>query len=261
MRPPVFVVAGGKVGVGTSTLAAGLATTFASTRTTLLVEVDEGAVSLARMLGVDAPRTAGDLLLATTPELVLTPAGGDLTLVAGRDPALPALSAAQRATLHRRLESMYDRFETVVVDAGSRAAAVLAACAAPSASAIVVTTDDRIAAAGAYALEKLLHLQHPQIDVRVVGNMQDDVTAFGIRELLSGATQQFLGRPLEYAGTVPADPALAALLAGRTPDTPSGDPRVSPALMALAEIGGRALDVPGSRSNSSSTGRSRHATR
>ena len=263
--PSVLVVAGGKIGVGTSTIAAALATAFSTTSNTLLVDADEGANTLHTILGVSAPRTVDDLLRGAPADRVLTAAAPRLTLLAGRDPALPPLSSSQRAMLFQRFAQLYARFETVVVDAGARAASVLAACSAAPVQAFIVTTGDRIAAAGAYAMEKLLHLEFPEVPVDVIGNLQDDAESFATRELLHGATQQFLGRPLEYAGTVPADPALIALLGGRTPDAPAGDPHFSPALMAITEIGTRALAASGEpvlgSDSSPSTVRTPHGTR
>jgi flagellar biosynthesis protein FlhG len=263
--PPVFVVAGGRVGVGASTIAAALATSFATTHRTLLVDADEGANALHRILGMSAARTADDLLRGVAPERVLTPAASHLMLIAGRDPSLPALSSAQRRTLFQRIAALYGRFEAVVVDAGSRATSVLGACAAPRATMLVVTTGDRIAAAGAYAIEKLLHLEHPGVPVALIGNLQNDADAFATRELVSGASEQFLGRPLDYAGTIPVDPSLITLLGGRSPAAGDGTPAVSPALMAITEFGTRALAAAGAPAVDPtpfpSTVRTHHGTR
>jgi MinD-like ATPase involved in chromosome partitioning or flagellar assembly len=243
--PPVVVVAGGRVGVGASTVAAGLAVAFAATRRTLLVDADEGGPSQRDLLNAPGTHTMNDLLGGTTPERALTTVSTQLTLLAGRPPALPALSSAQRSLLFHHFTTLYGKFEVVVVDAGARAATLLAACAAPTARAIVVTTGDRVAAAGAHAIEKLLHLEYPGAPVVVVGNMLDEAGAFATQSLLAGAANQFLGRDLDYVGTVPADPALTPLLGGRAPDTDApGVLPLSAGLVALADIGERSLAAP-----------------
>ena len=260
--PPVLVVMGGRRGVGASTVAAGLAVGFATTQRTLLVDADEGSASLHEVLGVDGTRTSDDLLRGTTPDRVLTRVSPRLSLVVGRPSSLPALSAVQRRTLFHALTGLFETFVVVVIDAGSRAAPVLAACAAPTAHALVVTTGDRIAAAGAHAVEKLLHLEHPDVEVDIVGNMLDDGAAAAVRELLATAAEQFLGRTLDYVGTVPPDAALVSLLAGRAPA--AGAPPASDGLLALTAIGERALATAGSSAvgrNSPLIDRSNHGTR
>ena len=57
--------------------------------------------------------------------------------------------------LLRRVSGLYERFDLVVVDGGSRLDSVMAACAAGAGRLVGVTTPDRIAQAAVYALLKV----------------------------------------------------------------------------------------------------------
>jgi cellulose biosynthesis protein BcsQ len=59
--PPVIVVGAGKGGVGTSTVAALLASAMSNDRDVLLVETGHQLGALHHMLGIDPARTLDDL--------------------------------------------------------------------------------------------------------------------------------------------------------------------------------------------------------
>ena len=236
--PPIVVVGAGKGGVGTSTVAALLASTMSEHRSVLLVETGQQLGAVHHMLGVDPVRTLDDLRAGrATPEELLIPVADRLTLLSAHSPpTAELLSAAERKLLFRRTTALYERYQLVVVDAGSTVDSIVTACA-DSSRFLAVTATDRIAVVSTYALIKLLHLRCPAVALEIVANRCDDDVALRTIDSLTEACEKFLGRPVDFAGAVPDDPNFASALAAglSAVDAAAG----SPAADALRAIGAR----------------------
>jgi flagellar biosynthesis protein FlhG len=236
--PPIVVVGAGKGGVGTSTVAALLASAMSEHRSVLLVETGHQLGAVHHMLGVDPARTLDDLRAGrATPEELLIPVADRLTLLSAHSPpTAEALSTAERKLLFRRTTALYEQYQLVEVDAGSTVDSIVTSCA-DGTSYLAVTAPDRIAVVSTYALIKLLHLRYPGVPLEVVANRCDDDVAHRTVASLTDACEKFLGRPVDFAGAVPDDPNFAsALSAGLSAvDAAAG----SPAADALRAIGAR----------------------
>lgn len=210
-RSGVVVVGSGKGGVGTSTVSALLALTAAHRgEHVLLVDADESVGSLHYMLGVkDAGAGLGalrggrvtpqDLLVVAGPGLTLLPGGGG-----GVDATLSSATAERRA-LFRRVADLYDRYDLVVVDGGSRLESVMAACGAGVERLLCVTEPGRISLAASYALFKVARTRFEGLPVEMVINGADDRSGRGLHAVVRQATQSFLGTDVRFGGTVPLD--------------------------------------------------------
>lgn len=209
--PGVWVVGGGKGGVGTSTLAALLAVGSArGGQRTLLVESDPGGLPL--LFGVPGER-AGIPDLArhgVEPRDLLLPLGGSLDLLpAGRWGDSLTSHLPERALLLRRAGSLYETYDRVVVDGGNRAVTVISSCEAGVERVWLVSRPDRIAAAGAYALLKALHLRFPGLPVACLLNATPaHLREGGLQDPVGEAALRFLGVELEPGSPVPLDPGL-----------------------------------------------------
>lgn len=246
--PTVLVVASGKGGTGVSLVSALLGLAMAEEgRRVLLVDGTDSYGALHVMLGV-APRhrlaelrggtvQAEELLTPVTDLLTLLPGGAD---EAGAAP----LSTTERQVLSRRARELFDGFDLVVVDAGSRLDAVLGACGDGVEQLLIVATDDQITMAASHALLKAVDARLPGLAVNVVVNRADDAQAIAVHDHLSTAAAQFLGREVGHAGALPHDHCLqAAMGAGMTvQDAAAG----SPAAIAARDIGMRLVgpDAP-----------------
>ncbi len=210
-RPGVRVLAGGKGGVGTSTLSAlaAVACARAGVRT-LLVEVDPSGLPL--LLGLPGERMGAadlrgsgveveDLLVSPSPCLDLLPAGS------GEGGSWSDPGA--RDLLLRRVGELYERYERVVVDGGNRAASVIPACELGVEHVWIVTGPDRLAAAGTYALLKLLRRRYPEVPASLLANPGTSRTGDVAAELVREAARSFLGWEIQVALRVPPDPDLA----------------------------------------------------
>ena len=242
--PPVIAVGAGKGGIGTSTVAALLAATMSSEQNVLLVETGHQLGVVHHMLGVECTHTLDDLRSGRAePEQLLVPVADRLTLLSAHSPpTAEPLSAAERKLLFRRTTSLYDRFQLVVVDAGSTVESIITACSDGAGRFLAVTGADRITIISTYALIKLLHVRCPDVALEVVANRCDEELAHRTVDSLTEACERFLGRPVDFAGAVPDDPNFTnALAAGiGAVDAAAG----SPAADALRAIGTRIAPAP-----------------
>ena len=236
--PPVIVVGAGKGGVGTSTVATLLASAMSEQQNVLLVETGHQLGVVHHLLGVDPTHTLDDLRAGRAePEQLLVPVADRLTLLSAHSPpTAELLSGAERKLLFRRTAALYERFQLVVVDAGSTVDSIVSACS-DGGRFLAVSAPDRIAVISTYALIKLLHLRCPDVALEVVTNRCDGDAAGRTMEALTEACERFLGRPVDFAGAVPDDPNFTnALAAGvNAVDAAAG----SPAADALRAIGNR----------------------
>ena len=254
----VVVVASGKGGVGTSTVAALLALAAAGLgQRVLLVDPDDQVGPLAQLLGVRPRHALADLRDGVDAAELVVPVSELLALVPGGPPAEAsrAVEGAERRALLRRVGGLYGSHDLIVIDGGSRFELVGACCDGAAGVAggaparlVAVTGTDPIALAATYALVKAT-AQRPGIgSTELLVNRADGETAARTFALADEAARQFLGRSLVLAGSLPDDACLdLALRAGMTLlDAAAG----SPAAAAAHELATRLLAPaggPGSR--------------
>jgi MinD-like ATPase involved in chromosome partitioning or flagellar assembly len=215
-RPPaeprdgILVVAGGKGGVGTSTvaglLALALARKLGSGGRVLLVEAGPGGLPLrfgveGEVAGIADLSRGGlrpeELVRPVAPGVEMVPAGG-WEVYGGPD-------GAERALLLRRVMDLYPDYDQVVVDAGARADSVHAATQAGLGTLMVVTQRDRVAAAGAYALVKALGERIPELPVILAVNRASPAEGRSVAGVVQEAAANFLGASLPLGPVVPPD--------------------------------------------------------
>jgi flagellar biosynthesis protein FlhG len=243
---PVLVVGGGKGGVGKSLVAIHLARAYAERCQVLLVDGDQNLGTLHIMLGVQPAGRLEDVLAGGDPGALLTPVDGRLWLLpadSGAE-ALYALGPTDGARLHRRLCTLYSRFDCVVADGGSGLDSVVRVAGMGATSLVVVTVPEPAALADAYALIKIARIQVPHLAVHVlVNHVAGAVEARAAYDRLASACQRFLGRPAAYLGWVPEDDTLRRVTrASAGPDAHSDD---GPAARALHQAALRLMpDLP-----------------
>jgi flagellar biosynthesis protein FlhG len=208
----------------------------------LIVDADDSHGTLPLLFGTEAVHpfgrlrgnevAAADLLVKLGHCLWLLPVGGD-----GRTD-IP-LEAAERRALMRRGATLYERFDLVIIDAGSRLEQVLAV-ASGSSRVLAVTAPERIAAAATYALVKVLDTSFPALPIELLFNRCRLSAATAAFDEVDGATRHFLERPLEFAGAVPEDDRLRAALEGGTPIQDAAG-LGTPATAACHELSARLL--------------------
>lgn len=254
--PTTLLCASGRGGSGTTLLSALLAVAAAGEgHRVLLIDADDFVGPLAMTLGVSPRATWQDLRGGrATPADVATPVSATLTLVAGgaarrAGENAPALTAAERKACLRRLGSLTEGMDLVVIDCGSRLESVLAAITPHSGERLmaIASGSDPVGLAATYALCKAVAARHGALPVEVLVNRLEGSDATRCFDAIDAGARQFLGLSLRLAGAIPADPTLdAALRKGMPfPDAAVG----SPAAVAAHDVVTRALTArPLSRS-------------
>jgi len=218
-RPTCLLVASGKGGVGTSSVAA-LAALSAAERgeRVLLVDASESSGTLHHLFGVRPTNSLWMLADSRVhPETVLVDAGDNLTLVAGGtsgdngNAELPR-SDHERRTALTRLAHLYAQYSLIVFDGGSRLDTVAALCELVDPAVLLVTSADRLALAANYALVKSVYARRPNAIVSVLSNRHGEAVADEACEYLVGACTHFLKREIDIAGALPDDPCLQAAI-------------------------------------------------
>jgi flagellar biosynthesis protein FlhG len=211
----VIVVGSGKGGVGKSVLSVLFAAALVRNgRRVLLVDGCQNQGNLHILLGVRPAGRLEDLLTgeADLEQLPVAVSSGLWLLPADSGAeSLYALSRVDQARLHHQLSSLYEDFEAVVVDGGPGIENVVRVASMSATRLVVVTVPEPTALSDAYALIKIVSLQIPVLPVSVLVNRtlsgEEGLASF---ERLSLAASRFLGRELDYLGTLPEDDLLRA---------------------------------------------------
>lgn len=158
-RPALVVVAGGKGGVGTTTVAIGLAASVAKTgKRAVLIDADPRGGDVGLLCGVEERYTIADVLNGRSDwneTLCVGPAG--IGVVVGQrgwqDGRSPAVAAEH---LIEQLAQQELPAELAVIDAGNRLDGVALHLCGQSDALVMVTTGDVASVVGAFAAVKSL---------------------------------------------------------------------------------------------------------
>lgn len=247
---PTLLCASGRGGSGTSLVAALIAVAAAGDgRRVLLVDGDDLVGPQAMLLGAKPWAGWQDLRGGRVQVSdIATPISSSLTLIAGGAPRRAAEGAnttpnsAERRACLRRVSMLAAGHDLVVVDCGSRLETLFAAVAPQLHERVFAVTSrsDPIALASTFALCKAAHTRFAGLKIDVVVNRHDAVEGSKCFDAIDAGARQFLPRlPLRYAGAVPVDSTLDAVLRAGMPflDAAAG----SPAAHAAHELALRAL--------------------
>ena len=211
----LIAVAGGKGGVGTTTVAIHLATALArSGARTVLVDADPGGGNIAVLCGLEPARSLADVV-AGRREIgsVLCPGPADVAVAPGPFGTANFVEEAHCGVerLLAALEALRERFDCIVVDSGTgvhrsarriwrRADVVLA-----------VTTIELASVLDTYGAIKMLTASASPARIHVLVNRAlHAAAAEDVFARLERACARFLAVGFEPAGYLPSEPALAA---------------------------------------------------
>jgi flagellar biosynthesis protein FlhG len=208
----LIVVAGGKAGLGVTTVGVNLAVALARHGLrTVLIDADLECANAAALCGCATSPGLGEVLASRRDiHEVLQRGPGGIQLVAGvaksetRGPCPPK---AQQRFL-RQLNSLSKHVDMLVVDAGSVPTELARQLWAAAHDVVLVTSPDVVAVMDSYAAVKTLYSpgQQSASQVRLlVNHAGHDAEAADVFRRIDQSCQRFLGVALELAGTIPSD--------------------------------------------------------
>jgi flagellar biosynthesis protein FlhG len=218
--PRLIALAGGKGGVGVTTLAIQLAQALARDgRRTLLVDADTQRPDVAAVCQLADGYSVADVLSGrrTLHEAIRLGPGG-IQILPG---VSPLSSTAQRTLVSQWTPAAQERFiadlrnlgphaDVALLDVGSACDSVAHRFWQTADEVLLVTTPDPVSVLDAYAAAKTFWAGSGTTQVAsVVNQVSDDAEASEVHERLRQACRRFLGAELSQAGAVPADRALA----------------------------------------------------
>jgi flagellar biosynthesis protein FlhG len=222
--PPMIVVAGGKGGVGATTVAVNLAAALADREhRVVLVDAARQHADLAQVAGVGliTGGTVADVLVGKCGAVdALAPGPAGTLLLADRwaPQASPDYSRHAQQRLLAELQSLHDVADLLVVDAGSGLNTWTRRFWLRAALVIVVTTTDDVAVMDTYAAIKLSTAESIASEQRILINQcESSESTEDVKQRLSTACQRFLGREVP---ALPALPRHAVVDATRTARVP-----------------------------------------
>ncbi len=172
----LIAIASGKGGVGKTWLSITLCHALARAgQRTLLFDGDLGLANVDIQLGLTPPNDLGGVLAGRhgLGEAVFAFEEGGFDIIAGRSGSgsLASLAPDRLAALSAELADLAPRYQRVVLDLGAGVERTVRQLAARAGTCLVISTDEPTSMTDAYAFIKLMLLQKPRADLRVVINM------------------------------------------------------------------------------------------
>ncbi len=216
-----LAITSGKGGVGKSALAANLGVALGqSGLNVVLFDADLALANLDVMLGAKPTHTLQHVLsnICTASEAV-TSVGPGLGLIAGGS----AVGTLMRSGPKRigkflsQLAELEPSTDVLIFDTSAGIDSKVTTFCRIADDILLLTTPDPASVTDAYATAKVIFRQKPEARIRLVINrVESDSEGQAIFEKLSGVTQSFLDREIEFAGCIREDAAAAECVRRRT---------------------------------------------
>jgi flagellar biosynthesis protein FlhG len=232
IRTRLVVVAGGKGGTGTTTLAVNLAAALAAEgRAVALVDADPAGGNVGLLCRLADRLTIADVLAGrcSAAESLQTGPAGLRVLAGGWGTAgLADCPGAAQDRLIAQLQGLGPRADLAVIDAGNAPTRFAHRFWQSADELLLVTTPELAAVMDAYAAVKLLAGREQRLPIGAVVNLSPDkAVADGVHQRLRRACRRFLGVTLCDAGWIPWDPQVGVkaesqeLLVSAAPHSPA----------------------------------------
>lgn len=221
--PLVFSVTSGKGGVGKTNISVNIACCLAKAgKRVVLLDADLGLANVDVMLGLTPQRNLFHLFHeeATLADVLCpTPYGFDILPASSGMSEMLSLSTGQKLELLEALDTLEDRVDYLIVDTGAGINDNVLYFNLAAQHRLVILTPEPTSLTDAYALIKVLKLNHGVEHFKVLINMTTDERA--AKEMftrLYKACDHFLsGVSLDLVGFVPRDPLVRKAVVSQRP--------------------------------------------
>lgn len=218
----VVAVTGGKGGVGKTNLSVNLSIGLAELRRrVVLMDADLGLANVDVLLGLKAKYNLADVLdgsKSITDILLNGPGGIKVVPASSGVQQMANLSAQEHAGLIHAFSDLSEQMDVLVVDTAAGITDTVVSFVQASQEVIIVVCDEPSSITDAYALMKLLNVEHDIFRFRVIANMtrstQEGINLFN---KLNAVCDKFLDASLQYLGHVPFDENVRKAVQQRKP--------------------------------------------
>ena len=218
----VLAVTGGKGGVGKTNLSVNLSIAISEMRRrVVLMDADLGLANVDVLLGLKAKYNLADVLSGnkTIRDILLTGPGGVKIVPASSGvQQMAGLSTQEHAGIIHAFSDIADQMDVLVVDTAAGISDTVVRFVRAAQEVIVVVCDEPSSITDAYALMKVLNLEHDVFRFRVIANMtrstQEGINLFN---KLNAVCDRFLDASLQYVGHVPFDENVRKAVQKRMP--------------------------------------------
>ncbi|MBF0195521.1 MAG: MinD/ParA family protein, partial [Magnetococcales bacterium] len=211
--PHTMAITSGKGGVGKTLVTVNLAINYARQGLkVLLIDADLGLANIDVVLGVTPKYTIEDVLSGElTLDEVAVPGPKGITILpaASGVAELSNLTEEQKLSLMDHIDHWHADFDVVLVDTGAGISPNVRFFVLAVERIMIVVTPDPASITDAYALMKVMFMNHrvSHFDL-VVNQVSSDQEAKDVYRTLSQVADKYLNIGMNFAGSIPEDPLL-----------------------------------------------------
>jgi len=212
--PRVIAVTSGKGGVGKTNIVGNLAVAFASLdKKVMILDADLGLANIDIIMGlnpvynmghvINGEKPLSDVIIDGPQHIKIIPAGSGLY-------ELTQLTEGQKLNLLTEFETLNEMIDVFLIDTGAGISSNVLYFNLAADECIIVATNEPTSITDAYAIMKVMAVQHDKKYFKLLVNMADNTeTAKSVYLNLNRAADRFLnGVVIEYIGHLPSDSML-----------------------------------------------------
>ena len=218
----VVAVTGGKGGVGKTNLSVNLSIALADMRRrVVLMDADLGLANVDVLLGLQAKYNLANVLdgsVSIRDVLVRGPGGIKVVPASSGVQQMASLSPQEHSSLIHAFSELSDQMDVLVVDTAAGISDTVVNFVKASQEVLVVVCDEPSSITDAYALIKLLNVEHGLFRFRIVANMtRSTQEGMNLFNKVRTVCERFLDVSLQYVGHIPFDENVRKAVQKRTP--------------------------------------------